>query len=184
MEKKIIKIQGSPVRMEKRDNGDYICITDIAKSGVGNHQDIVRNYLRNGNNVAFLKLWEELYGRESFNSTVADVIKSKTADNNYSLSVKMWIEQTNAIGIDAIAGRYGGTYVHKDIAVHFSTWMSPEAYLYMVKEFQRLKEEEAIRLEKIESTKNWIFEKVMRNADELNSVAQLGLEISSLEEEE
>jgi hypothetical protein len=68
--------------------------------------------------------------------------------------------------------------------VHFSTWMSPEAYLYMVKEFQRLKEEEAIRLEKIESTKNWIFEKVMRNAEELNSVARLGLEITNLEEEE
>ena len=184
MKKKVIKIQGSPVRIEERANGDYICITDIAKSGgIGNHVDIVRNYLRNGNNVAFLKLWEELYGKKDFNSTVADVIKSKTADNNFSLSVKMWIEQTDAIGVDAVAGRYGGTYAHKDIAVHFSTWMSPEAYLFMVKEFQRLKEEEAARLKIVESTKNWIFEKVIRNVEELDAVARLGLELDKLEEE-
>ena len=82
-----------------------------------------------------------------------------------------------------MAGRYGGTYAHKDVAVHFSTWMSPEAYLFMVREFQRLKEEEAARLKIAETTKNWIFEKVIRNAEELNAVAKLGLEFDKLEEE-
>lgn len=179
--KTTISIQGNPVKVETRENGDYICITDIAKSGTGNHHDIVKNYLKNGNNISFLMLWEQISNSENFNSKTAIEIKNKSVDNNFTLSVKNWIKATGAIGLDAIKGRYGGTYAHKDIAVHFSTWLSPEAYLYMVKEFQRLKEEETKKTAQIESTKNWIFEKVLRNADELNSIARLGL---TVEEEE
>lgn len=181
--KTTIQIQGHPVRMEERAIGDYICITDIAKTGEGNHHDIVKNYLKNGNNIAFLRLWEEMHNGEVFNSVVADLIKKKSVDNNFTLSVKAWLEQTNAIGIEAVAGRYGGTYAHKDIAIHFSTWLSPVAYLYVIKEVQRLKDDELKRLTEAEHTKKWIFEKVMYQAEELRSVAQLGFDLDNSEEE-
>lgn len=179
--KTVIYIKGSPVKIQVHNNEEYICITDIAKTGTGNHHDIVKNYLKNGNNISFLSLWEEMTNEENFNSEAAKEIKLRSIDNNFTLSVKSWIAATNAIGIMAKVGKYGGTYAHKDIAVHFSTWLSPEAYLYMVKEFQRLKEEEASKTARIESTRNWIFEKVIKSADELNSIALLGIELNEEE---
>lgn len=181
MKKDKIEIQGQPVRVETREDGEYVCITDIAKTGGENYHDIVRNYFRNGSNIAFLKLWEEVKNAEKFDAETAQEIVNSSVRNSFTLSVKEWVSRTNAIGIEAVAGRYGGTFAHKDIAIHFSTWLSPEAYMFMILEFQRLKLAESKHLEKIESTKNWIFEKVMRNAEELNSIARLGLEIGEEE---
>ncbi len=184
MKKDKIEIQGQPVRVEKREDGEYVCITDIAKTANSNHNDVVRNYFRNGSNIAFLKIWEEVKNADNFNSEAAQEIVNASVKNSFTLSVKEWISGTNAIGVEAMAGRYGGTFAHKDIAIHFSTWLSPEAYMFMILEFQRLKSNEDKHLETIENTKNWIFEKVMRNAEELNSIARLGLSMKEIEEEE
>ncbi len=183
MKKSKIDIQGQAVRVETREDGEFICITDIAKSAGENYHDIVRNYFRNGSNIAFLKLWEEIRNPEKFDSKTAQEIVNTTVKNSFTLSVKEWIRKTNAIGVEAVVGRYGGTFAHKDIAIHFSTWLSPEAYMYMILEFQRLKSAETKHLETIENTKNWIFDKVMRNAEELNTIARLGLEMNESEEE-
>lgn len=184
MKKDKIQIQGQPVRVEIRENGEYVCITDIAKTAGENYHDIVRNYFRNGSNISFLKIWEEIKNTENFDANAAQEIINSSVKNSFTLSVKEWINSTNAIGIEAVVGRYGGTYAHKDIAIHFSTWLSPEAYMYMILEFQRLKSAETKHLKTIENTKNWIFEKVMRNAEELNTIARLGLDMQKLGEEE
>ena len=164
MPKKEIKLQGKPVRVLIDPSGDYICVTDIAKTGEGNHHDIVKGYFKNRNNLEFLGLWEELHNPD-FNWGEFDRIRNRAGVNNFALSVKHWIEKTNAIGIVARAGRYGGTFAHKDIAVHFSTWFSPAAYLYLVKEFQRLKNEES-------NMKNldWHISKLTDNVEEMRNL--------------
>jgi len=128
-----------------RVDGDFICLTDIAKSGRSPSGDIIKNYLRNRNNIEFLGLWEQL-NNESFNSVNYTLIRTETGLNDFVLSVKEWITRTNAKGITSSAGRYGGTYAHKEIAYQFATWLSPSFYLYLIKEFDRLKNEEAVRL--------------------------------------
>lgn len=141
--KKKIEIQGKSVRVISNQAEDYVCITDMAKSGNSDnkHHDIIKGYFRNRNNIEFLGLWEELHN-ENFNSGEFDLIRNSAGVNRFTLSVGEWIKRTNSTGVYAKAGRYGGTYVHKDIAVHFATWLSPATYLYLIKEFQRLKEEE------------------------------------------
>lgn len=164
MAKKKINLQGSDVRIIENLNQDFICITDIAKSGEGNHHDIVKNYFKNRSNIDFLGLWENIYNPD-FNWGNFDLIKNKVSANNFSLSVKEWLKKTNAIGIMATPGRYGGTYAHKDIAVHFATWLSPAAYLYLIKEFQRLKEEES-QLKNLE----WHISKITDNIEEVRNL--------------
>ena len=143
MAKKTMEIQGKTVRVTTNQMEDYICITDMAKSGNRNskHYDIVRNYIRNKNTIEFLGLWEELHNPD-FNYDGFDAIRKEAGTNKFTMSVGEWIKQTSAKGVCAIMGRYGGTYAHKDIAVHFATWLSPASYLYLIKELQRLKEEE------------------------------------------
>lgn len=164
MTKKKINIQGKEIRLLKNIDDDFVCITDIAKTGEGNHHDIVKNYFKNRSNVDFLGLWEDLHNPD-FNWGNFDLIKNKVSTNNFSMSVKEWLKKTNAIGIKATPGRYGGTYAHKDIAIHFSTWLSPAAYLYLIKEFQRLKEEES-------ETKNlgWHISKITDNIEEVRNL--------------
>ena len=99
------------------------------------------NWLRNRNTVEFLGIWEQL-NNPNFNCAEFDIIKSQAGLNNYRLSAKEWMEKTKAIGIISKAGRYGGTYAHKDIAFEFAMWISPEFKVYLIREFQRLKEEE------------------------------------------
>lgn len=116
----------------------------MAKSGKDDkkHHDIIKGYFRNQNNIEFLGLWEEMRNT-SFNSGEFDLIRNSAGVNRFTLSVGEWIKRTNSTGVYAVAGRYGGTYVYKDIAVYFATWYSPATYyLYLMKEFQRLKEEE------------------------------------------
>lgn len=99
------------------------------------------NWLRNRNTVEFLGTWEKVFNPE-FNSAEFDIIKSKAGLNSFRLSAKEWTEKTHAIGIISKAGRYGGTYAHEDIAFEFAMWISPEFKVYLIREFQRLKEEE------------------------------------------
>ncbi len=119
---------------------DYICLTDMVKN-IENGLVLIEKWLRNKNTIEFLGIWEEIYNT-NFNSPEFEGIKNEAGFNRFSLSVKMWINKTNAIGIVAKAGRYGGTYAHKDIAFEFASWISPKFKLYLIKEFQRLKNDE------------------------------------------
>jgi len=121
---------------------DYICLTDIARYKDPERTDyIILNWLRNRNTIEFLGIWEQL-NNPAFNPIEFDGIKSQAGLNSFILTAKKWIEKTGAIGITSKAGRYGGTYAHKDIAFEFASWISVEFKLYMIKEFQRLKEQE------------------------------------------
>jgi len=119
---------------------DYISLTDMVKN-IENGLVLIEKWLRNKNTIEFLGIWEEIYNT-NFNSPEFEGIKNEAGYNRFSLSVKMWINKTNAIGIIAKAGRYGGTYAHKDIAFEFASWISPKFKLYLIKEFQRLKNDE------------------------------------------
>ena len=123
----------------KIDDEDYISITDMLKSKDGDF--FVSDWLRNRNTVEFLGIWEEIHN-PNFNYGEFAIIKSHAGLNNYKISVKEWTEKTNAIGIISKAGRYGGTYAHRDIAFEFGMWISPKFKLLLIKEFERLKSEE------------------------------------------
>ncbi len=141
-----IKVQDIEVRLQQHDTGAYISLTDIAAHGRSPANDIIKNYLRNRTNIEFLGLWESL-NNPGFNSVDFHRIRTETGLSDFILSVKDWIDLTNAIGITAKAGRYGGTYAHQDIAVQFASWLNPSFYLYLVREFQRLKDDESGRLQ-------------------------------------
>ena len=121
------------------DDEDYISITDMLKSKDGDF--FVSDWLRNRNTIEFLGIWEEIHN-PNFNYGEFATIKSQAGLNSYKISVKEWTEKTNAIGIISKAGRYGGTYAHKDIAFEFRMWISPKFKLLLIKEFERLKAEE------------------------------------------
>lgn len=125
---------------------DYISLTDIARFKDSERTDyIIQNWLRNRNTIEFLGIWEHLNNPE-FNPIEFDGIKKQAGLNSFVLTAKRWIESTNAKGIVSKAGRYGGTYAHKDIAFEFASWVSVEFKLYLIKEFQRLKEVEQEQL--------------------------------------
>ena len=125
---------------------DYISLTDIAKyKDEKEANEIIRNWLRNRNSIEFLGLWEKLYNPD-FKPVEFDRFKKEAGLNSFTLRPQKWIETTNAIGIISKSGRYGGTYAHKDIAFEFASWVSVEFKLYLIKEFQRLKDEEQKQL--------------------------------------
>ena len=141
-----IEVQGTAITVLSQTNKDYICLTDIARYKNAEHtDDLIRNWLRNRNTVEFLGVWERL-NNPGFNPVEFDGIKMQAGLNNFTLTPKQWIEKTRAVGIVSKAGRYGGTYAHKDIAFEFASWISVEFKLYLIKEFQRLKEDENRRL--------------------------------------
>jgi hypothetical protein len=141
--KTTIEVQGTPVTVAMYPQGDYISLTDMLKAKDGDF--FISDWLRNRNTVEFLGIWESVHNPE-FNYGGFATIKSQTGLNSYKLSVKEWVAQTNAVGLRATAGRYGGTFAHKDIAFEFGMWISPEFKIYLIKEFQRLKDEENSRL--------------------------------------
>ena len=134
-----ITVKDTVVSVLKVNEEDYISLTDMLKAKDGGF--FFSNWLRNRNTVEFLGIWEQL-NNPNFNCAEFDIIKSQAGLNNYRLSAKEWMEKTKAIGIISKAGRYGGTYAHKDIAFEFAMWISPEFKVYLIREFQRLKEEE------------------------------------------
>ena len=136
-------VQGSKISYIKVNNDDYISLTDMLKSKDGDF--FISDWLRNRNTIEFLGIWEEIHNPD-FNYGEFATIKSQAGLNSYKISVKEWTEKTNAIGIVAKAGRYGGSYAHKDIAFEFGMWISPKFKLLLIKEFERLKAEEQKQL--------------------------------------
>ena len=136
--KKMI-VAGTEVSILRFHDDDYISLTDMLKAKDG--EFFFSNWLRNRNTIEFLGIWEKVNNPE-FNCAEFDIIKSKAGLNSYRLSAKEWMQQTNAVGIVSRAGRYGGTYAHRDIAFEFAMWISPEFKVYLIREFQRLKEAE------------------------------------------
>jgi len=140
MKTRIINVKGAEVAIATRHGQDYISLTDMLKAKDGDF--FISDWLRNRNTVEFLGIWESVYNPD-FNYGEFAIIKSQAGLNSYKISVKEWVEKTNAIGLQATAGRYGGTYAHKDIAFEFGMWISAEFKIYLIKEFQRLKDEES-----------------------------------------
>jgi hypothetical protein len=136
-----ITVEGTDIRLVVQGADDYISLTDIDQrfEGGGRH---IENWMRNQNTVEYLATWETLHNT-GFNSMQLHEIREQIGINRFLLSAKKWIEMTNAIGIKSSAGRYGGTFAHPDIAFHFCLWLSPTFQLYVAKEFQKLKKEEA-----------------------------------------
>jgi len=144
--KTTIEVKGSSITVLSRKDEDYISLTDIARYRNAEHtDDLVRNWLRNRNTVEFLGVWERL-NNPGFKPVEFDGIRMEAGLNSFALTPKQWIEKTGAVGIISKAGRYGGTYAHKDIAFEFASWISVEFRLYLIKEFQRLKADENRRL--------------------------------------
>jgi hypothetical protein len=138
-----IEVQGKEITILLDKEQEYISLTDMLKAKDGDF--FISDWLRNRNTVEYLGIWESVYN-PNFNYGEFAAIKSQAGLNSYKLSVKDWVEKTGAIGLKATAGRYGGTYAHKDIAFEFGMWISPQFKIYLIKEFQRLKEEEQKQL--------------------------------------
>jgi len=138
-----IVVQDTEINVMRVNDEDYICLTDMLNAKDG--EFFITDWLRNRNTLEYIGIWEKVYNPD-FNYGEFAIIKSRSGLNSFKISVKEFVARTNAISIQAKAGRYGGTYAHKDIAFEFAMWISPEFKIYIVKEFQRLKEEEQKRL--------------------------------------
>ncbi len=138
-----IEVQGTAIAVISEKDTDYISLTDMLKAKDG--EFFISDWLRNRNTVEFLGIWESIYN-PAFNYGEFATIRSQAGLNSYKISVKEWVEKTNAIGLKASPGRYGGTFAHPDIAFEFGMWISPEFKIYLVKEFRRLKDDENRRL--------------------------------------
>ena len=145
MDKLVVK--GAEISVQwNSERDDFISLTDIAKlKDSDNPRYIIQNWLRNRNTIEFLGVWESLYN-PSFNRVEFDAFRSQAGLNSFVMTPQKWVEATGAIGIVSKAGRYGGTYAHKEIAFEFASWISVEFKLYLVKEFERLKTEEMKQL--------------------------------------
>lgn len=141
-----IEVKGTTVSIVNTDVDDYISLTDIARFKKPDRtDDLIRNWLRNRNTIEFLGIWETLHNPD-FKPVEFDGFRKEAGLHSFTLTPKQWISKTNAVGITSKAGRYGGTYAHKDIAFEFATWISVEFKIYLIKEFQRLKEVEQEKL--------------------------------------
>ena len=143
VKKRTISVRNISVSLIEYQNEDYISLTDMIKAKEGDF--FISDWLRNRNTVEYLGIWESI-NNPLFNYGEFAIIKSMAGLHSYRISAREWIEKTNSIGIKATAGRYGGTYAHKDIAFEFGMWISAEFKIYLIREFQRLKEDENCRL--------------------------------------
>jgi len=139
-----ITVQNTQITVVSIDERDYISLTDMVRN-IENGLALIEKWLRNKNTIEFLGIWESMYN-PNFNSPEFEGIKNAAGLNRFILSVKQWVEKTNSRGIIAKAGRYGGTYAHKDIAFEFATWVSPQFKLYLIQEFERMKTDEQKQL--------------------------------------
>ncbi len=143
---KTIRVENVEIVLYTKNNGDYVSLTDMARYRDADRSDyILQNWIRTRSAIEFIGLWEQ-FNNPDFNSIEFDGIKNSSGANSFSLTPKRWIEATNATGIISKTGRYGGTFAHKDIAFEFASWLSAEFKFYLIKEFQRLKEDENNRL--------------------------------------
>lgn len=132
-------VKDTEVNVVKVNGEDYICLTDMLRAKDGDF--FITDWLRNRNTLEFIGIWEKVYN-PNFNYGEFAIIRNQSGLNSFKISVKEFVSRTHAISLQAKAGRYGGTYAHKDIAFEFAMWISPEFKIYMVKEFQRLKNDE------------------------------------------
>ena len=139
-----IHVDNAEITVVEIEEKDYISLTDMVKN-IDNGLVLIEKWLRNKNTIEFIGIWEGMYNAD-FNVDEYHNIMSEAGLNRFVMSVKQWTNRTNSKGIVAKAGRYGGTYAHKDIAFEFASWVSPQFKLYLLKEFQRLKEEEQKQL--------------------------------------
>jgi hypothetical protein len=142
--KSTIEVQGTAITILAGEHGDYISLTDMVRNFEGGSA-LIEQWLKNKDTVLFLGVWEQIHN-PGFNSLEFEGIRNEAGRNSFFLSAKAWIDRTRAKGVIASAGRYGGTYAHADIAFEFGSWLSPEFKLYLIKEFQRLKDDENRRL--------------------------------------
>ena len=140
--KKKLSVKGTDITISIEKDGEYVSLTDMLKAKDGDF--FISDWLRNRNTVEFLGIWETV-NNPDFNYGEFATIRSKAGLNNYKISVKEWNEKTNAIGLKATTGRYGGTYAHIDIAFEFGMWISAEFKVYLIQEYKRLKKEENSR---------------------------------------
>jgi hypothetical protein len=138
--KRSLVVNENVISIHDIDGEDYICLTDMARDEEGT--DHIRNWMRNRNTVEFLGLWEVM-NNPDFKGVEFDTFRKQAGLNSFNLTPQKWTNATNAKGIISKSGRYGGTYAHKDIAFEFGTWISPAFKLYLIKEYQRLKEIES-----------------------------------------
>ncbi|WP_375759444.1 KilA-N domain-containing protein [Corallococcus exercitus] len=148
-----IVVQGTVVSITSRGEKDYISLTDMVKRF--GDETVLYAWLRNRNTVEFLGIWEQIHNQD-FNPLEFERFRSEAGLNSFSLSPSKWVQATGAIGIYSKAGRGGGTYAHRDIAFEFGSWLSPEFKLYLIKEFQRLKDDEAEQL-----SREWSFQRTL-----------------------
>jgi len=141
--KTTIEVQGADITVLYIAYGDFISLTDMAKKF--GDDSLIYSWMRNRNTLEFLGIWEQLHNPD-FKGGEFETFKTQAGLNSFHLTPRKWIEATGAIGIQSRAGRYGGTYAHKDLAFEFGSWLSPEFKLYLIKEFQRLKDDENRRL--------------------------------------
>lgn len=141
-----IEVQGATITVIYGDDDELISLTNIARhKNLERSDDLIRNWLSKRNTLEFLGTWEQLHN-PSFNSVEFDGIKMQAGLNSFTLTPKQWIDKTGAVGLNSKLGHYGGTYAHKDVAFEFASWIFVEFKLYLIKEFQRLKEDENRRL--------------------------------------
>ncbi len=152
-----IKVEDKIISIVRKDEEDYICLTDMLKAKDGSF--FITDWLRNRNTLEFLSVWERIHN-PNFNYGEFATIRNQSGLNSFKVSVKEWVEKTNAIGIFSKAGRYGGTYAHKDIAFEFGTWISPTFKLYLIIEYQRLKE-----IETNQYNLEWNFKRIISKAN-------------------
>lgn len=143
---KTIKIESFEIVLYSQNNGDFISLTDMARYRDAERTNyIIQNWLRTRNAIEFCGLWEQLHNT-TFKRIEFDAFRNEAGSNSFALTPQKWIDTTNAIGIVSKSGRYGGTFAHRDIAFEFASWISPEFKLYLITEFQRLKDDENDRL--------------------------------------
>ena len=152
-----IQVEDKAISIIKKDEQDYICLTDMLKAKDGSF--FITDWMRNRNTLEFLSVWEKI-NNPNFNYGEFATIRNQAGLNSFKVSVKEWTEKTNAIGIFSKAGRYGGTYAHKDIAFEFGTWISPTFKLYLITEYQRLKE-----IETNQYNLEWNFKRIISKAN-------------------
>ena len=170
---KKIEVLGKEISIILENEKEYISITDMLKAKDGDF--FISDWLRNRNTVEYLGIWETVHN-PNFNYGEFAIIKSQSGLNSYKLSVKEWVDKTNAIGLKATAGRYGGTFAHSDIAFEFGMWISPEFKIYLIKEFQRLKSDENSRLQldwNLQRTISKINYRIHTNAIKENIIPKL-----------
>ena len=153
----ILNVQGKEIALTTINDTDYISLTDMIKSEEG--EDHIRNWMRNKNTIEFLGIWETL-NNPDFKGVEFDTFLNEAGFNRFNMTPRKWIESTNAIGIVSKAGRNGGTYAHKDIAIEFASWISPVFKLYLIKEYQRL-----VELERSELALSWNVKRLLSKAN-------------------